>query len=126
VTLLRRLDPWAWPLLLMASIFFFSAQPDLNSGLGTIDLVGRKLIHFAQNALLAYLWWRALRTRMSVRAAALAALVITSAYAATDEFHQTFVHGRHGTPVDWAIDTAGAALASARLARRREPSEARP
>lgn len=126
MTLLRRLDPWAWPLLLMASIFFFSAQPDLNSGLGTIDLVGRKLIHFAQNALLAYLWWRALRTRMSVRAAALAALVITSAYAATDEFHQTFVHGRHGTPVDWAIDTAGAALASARLARRREPSEARP
>ena len=126
MTLLRRLDPWAWPLLLMASIFFFSAQPDLNSGLGTIDLVGRKLIHFAQNALLAYLWWRALRTRMSVRGAALAALVITSAYAATDEFHQTFVHGRHGTPVDWAIDTAGAALASARLARRREPSEARP
>ncbi len=126
MTLLRRLDPWAWPLLLMASIFFFSAQPDLNSGLGTIDLVGRKLIHFAQNALLAYLWWRALRTRMSVRGAALAALVITSAYAATDELHQTFVHGRHGTPVDWAIDTAGAALASARLARRREPSEAQP
>jgi VanZ family protein len=109
----------------MASIFFFSAQPDLNSGLGTIDLVGRKLIHFAQNALLAYLWWRALRTRMSVRGAALAAFVITSAYAATDELHQTFVHGRHGSPVDWAIDTAGAALASARLARRREPSEAR-
>jgi len=109
----------------MASIFFFSAQPDLNSGLGTIDLVGRKLIHFAQNALLAYLWWRALRTRMSVRGAALAALVITSAYAATDELHQTFVHGRHGSPVDWAIDTAGATLASARLARRREPSEAR-
>jgi VanZ family protein len=125
VTLLRRLDPWAWPLLLMASIFFFSAQPDLNSGLGTIDLVGRKLIHFAQNALLAYLWWRALRTRMSVRGAALAALLITSAYAATDEFHQTFVHGRHGSPVDWAIDTAGAALASARLAGRREASEAR-
>ncbi|HEY8769360.1 MAG TPA: VanZ family protein [Thermoleophilaceae bacterium] len=125
MTLLRRLDPWAWPLLLMASIFFFSAQPDLNSGLGTIDLVGRKLIHFAQNALLAYLWWRALRTRMSVRGAALAAFVITSAYAATDELHQTFVHGRHGSPVDWAIDTAGAALASARLARRREPSEAR-
>jgi VanZ family protein len=126
VTLLRRLDPWAWPLLLMASIFFFSSQPDLNSGFGTVDLVGRKLIHFAQNALLAYLWWRVLRTRMSVRGAALAALLITSAYAATDEFHQTFVDGRHGTPVDWAIDTAGAAVASWRLARRREPSEARP
>jgi VanZ family protein len=109
----------------MASIFFFSAQPDLNSGLGTIDLVGRKIIHFAQNALLAFLWWRVLRTRMTVRAAALGALLITSAYAATDEFHQTFVHGRHGSPVDWAIDTAGAALACARLARRPEAREAR-
>jgi VanZ family protein len=125
VTLLRRLDPWAWPLLLMAAIFFFSAQPDLNSGLGTIDLIGRKLIHFAQNALLAFLWWRVLRTRMPNRTAALVALLITSAYAATDELHQTFVHGRHGSPVDWAIDTAGAALASARLAKRGEPSEAR-
>jgi VanZ family protein len=125
VTLLRRLDPWAWPLLLMAAIFFFSAQPDLNSGLGTVDLVGRKLIHFAQNALLAFLWWRVLRTRMPNRTAALIALLITSAYAATDELHQTFVHGRHGSPVDWAIDTAGAALACATLAKRGEPSEAR-
>jgi VanZ family protein len=125
VTLIRRMDPWAWPLLLMAAIFFFSAQPDLNSGLGTIDLVGRKLIHLAQNALLAFLWWRALRTRMPGRSAALVALLITSAYAATDEFHQTFVHGRHGSPLDWAIDTAGAALASVKLARQAEPSEAR-
>jgi VanZ family protein len=109
----------------MAAIFFFSAQPDLNSGLGTVDLIGRKLIHFAQNALLALLWWRALRTRMPNRSAALAALLITSAYAATDELHQTFVHGRHGSPVDWAIDTAGAALASLKLARRSERSEAR-
>jgi hypothetical protein len=126
VTLLRRLDPWAWPLLLMAAIFFFSAQPDLNSGLGTVDLIGRKIIHFAQNALLAFLWWRVLRTRFSARRAALFALLITSAYAATDELHQTFVHGRHGSPVDWVIDTAGATLACVRLAKRSEPSEARP
>jgi VanZ family protein len=126
VTLLRRLDPWAWPLLLMAAIFFFSAQPDLNSGLGTVDLIGRKIIHFAQNALLAFLWWRVLRTRYSARRAALFALLITSAYAATDELHQTFVHGRHGSPVDWAIDTAGATIACVRLAKRSEPSEARP
>jgi len=109
----------------MGSIWFFSAQPDLNSGLGVIDLVGRKVIHFSQNALLVFLWWRALRTRMSVRNAALVALLITSAYAATDELHQTFVPGRHGSPVDWAIDTAGATLASLLLARRREPREAR-
>jgi VanZ family protein len=125
VTLLRRADPWAPPLLLMAAIFFFSAQPDLNSGLGAVDLIGRKLIHFAQYALLAFLWWRALRTRMSIRAAALTAFLITSAYAASDELHQTFVDGRRGSVLDWAIDSAGAALASVRLARRRGRREAR-
>ena len=32
------------------------------------------------------------------------------AYAATDEFHQRFVHGRHSSPVDVAIDAVGLAL----------------
>jgi VanZ family protein len=125
VTLLRRIDPWAPPLVVMGAIFFFSAQPDLNSGLGVVDLIGRKLIHFAQYALLAFLWWRALRTRAPGRSAALAAFVVTVAYAASDELHQSFVEGRHGSPLDWAIDTAGAALASLWLARRRARSEAR-
>jgi VanZ family protein len=110
---LRRLDPWIPPLILMALIFFFSAQPHLNSGLGLIDLIGRKVVHFSEYALLAFLWWRAVRTRLAPGAAMLAALAIASAYAATDELHQTAVPGRHGTPVDWLIDTAGAATAMA-------------
>jgi VanZ family protein len=111
MALLRRLDPWGPPLLLMAVIFVLSAQPSLNSGLGWIDHVGRKVIHFSEYALLALLWWRAFRTRVSEETAMLLAFAITSAYAATDEFHQTFVTGRHGTPVDWLIDSAGAAAA---------------
>ena len=43
---------FAPPLVLMALIFFLSAQPDLNSGLGWIDHVGRKLVHMAEYALL--------------------------------------------------------------------------
>jgi VanZ family protein len=43
--------------------------------------------------------------------------VLASAYAVTDEFHQTFVEGRHGTPVDWLIDSAGAGLVALRLGR---------
>src|SRR3954451_18226632 len=35
-----RLDPWLPPFLMMAVIFALSAQPDLNSGLGAIDLIG--------------------------------------------------------------------------------------
>jgi VanZ family protein len=124
VTPVRRLELWLPPLLLMGAIFFFSAQADLNSGLGTIDLVGRKIVHFGQYALLAFLWWRAFRGRLGSKRAALAAFLLTVAYAASDEYHQTFVEGRHGSPVDWLIDSAGAGLASLRLSRR-ERREAR-
>jgi VanZ family protein len=120
MALLRRADLWLPPVLLMGLIFFFSAQPSLDSGLGWIDTVGRKLVHFGEYALLCFLWWRLLRTWLPDRRAALAAFLITSLYAATDELHQSFVDGRHGTPVDWAIDTAGAAAAAlAATARRR-------
>jgi VanZ family protein len=119
MTLLRRPDLWLPPLLLMGLIFFFSAQPSLDSGLGWIDTVGRKLVHFGEYALLCLLWWRLLRTGLPDRRAALVAFLISALYAATDEFHQSFVDGRHGTPVDWAIDTAGAAAAALAVARRR-------
>src|SRR3954447_9816536 len=115
MTLAHRGAIWLPPFALMALIFVLSSQPDLNSGLGTADLVGRKIVHFLEYALLAFLWWRALRTRVRSGRAALAALLLASIYAATDEWHQSYVHGRHATPVDWAIDTAGAGLAAWRL-----------
>jgi VanZ family protein len=94
------------PVVLMAVIFFLSAQPDLNSGLGTWDTVLRKLAHMTEYGLLWWLWWRALGFRATAVAVAIAVV-----YAATDEYHQTFVEGRHGSPVDVAIDCAGIALA---------------
>jgi VanZ family protein len=115
---LRRLDLWLPPLLMMGLIFVFSAQPSLDSGLGWIDSVGRKLVHFAEYALLCFLWWRPLRNGMPALRAALIAFLLSSVYAASDELHQSFVDGRHGTPVDWAIDSAGAAVAALRLGTR--------
>jgi VanZ family protein len=115
----RRLDPWLPPLLLMGVIFLLSAQPSLDSGLGVVDLVGRKLLHFAEYALLCFLWWRAFATVSDPGRAALAAFLAASAYAATDELHQAFVEGRTGSPIDWAIDSAGAALAALWLRGRR-------
>jgi VanZ family protein len=97
---------FAPPLLLMALIFFLSAQGDLRTDLGTIDWILRKLGHMAEYATLWFLWWRAFGYRRVALAVA-----ITLGYAATDEFHQSFVAGRHGTPVDVAIDAAGVALA---------------
>src|SRR3954447_23925263 len=116
--LISRLDPWAPPIALMVVIFVLSAQPDLNSGLGTIDLIGRKLIHAGEHALLTFLWWRALRTIAPARAAIVLALGIAVGYAGTDEFHQRFVNGRHGTPVDVLVDAAGASVAALLIGRR--------
>jgi VanZ family protein len=62
--------------------------------------------------LLWWLWSRALGFRRPLLAAAIAL-----AYAATDEYHQTFVAGRHGSPVDVLIDAAGIAIAMAATAR---------
>src|SRR3954447_5044265 len=115
-TFARRLDPWAPPIALMVVIFVFSAQPDLNSGLGTIDLIGRKIIHASEYALLTFLWWRALRR--TVGNALPLAFAIAVTYAATDEFHQRFTEGRHGTPVDVAIDAAGALVAMLLIRRK--------
>jgi VanZ family protein len=119
VALLRRFDPWLPPLLLMAVIFGASAQPSLDSGLGAADLVGRKLVHFAEYALLTVLWWRVFARGSEPGRSAVAALVVASLYALTDEYHQSFVEGRHASPLDWGIDTAGASLAAWKLRSRR-------
>jgi VanZ family protein len=103
---MRILGRFGPPVVVMAIIFGLSAQSDLNSGLGLIDHIGRKLVHMTEYGLLFVLWYRALRWRVPGAAAA-----ITIAYASTDELHQTFVHGRVGTPVDVLIDSAGVLVA---------------
>ncbi len=120
---MRALDRFAPPLALMAVIFFLSAQPDLSSGLGAWDTVLRKLGHMAAFGLLWWLWWRALG--FGSRAAIAAAIAL--AYAVSDEFHQTFVDGRVGSPVDVGIDATGIALAylAVRLSRRRRTADDR-
>jgi VanZ family protein len=97
------------PLALMGVIFFLSAQSDLDSGLGTWDTVLRKLAHFGVYGALTLLWVWALRpaTARALPAAAAIALL----YAAGDEYHQSFVTGRTGSPVDVAIDGLGVAAA---------------
>ena len=113
-------DRMAWisrfgpPLALMALIWGLSAQTDLSTDYGTLDLIGRKLMHMTEYGLLWLLWLRALGWR-----APLAATLIAIAYAASDELHQTTVDGRHGTPVDVAIDASGIAIAWLLLRRHR-------
>jgi len=110
---------WLPPLLLMALIFALSAMPSDDVDRGALYFLTRKLLHFAEYALLLVLWWRALRTKLTTRLALAVAFAITVAYAATDELHQRYVDGRVGTPVDVAIDAAGAAGAAWLIMRRR-------
>ena len=98
----------------MGLIFFLSHQPDLGTGLGGWDLVLRKLAHMAEYGLLWWLWLRALG-RPNVAAA------IAIAYPISDEFHQSFVEGRVGSPVDVLIDATGVAIAYAIWARYSQP-----
>ena len=117
------------PLALMGAIFFMSAQPDLSTGLGFWDLILRKLAHLSVYALLTLLWWRALAPYTGRALAAAAA--ISFLYAISDEYHQSFVEGRNGSPVDVAIDSAGIGLAllltrSGWFRRRVRPFAARP
>jgi VanZ family protein len=93
-------------------IFAFSSIPSLSTHLGTWDVILRKLAHMTEYAVLALLLVRA-------TGSVAWAFALTVAYACTDELHQTFVRGRHGTPVDVGIDAAGALIGLSLLRLRR-------
>ena len=97
---LRR---WAPVVLWAAIIFAFSSVPDLGTGLGTWDLVLRKIAHACEFAVLGALLLRALREERAALAAGIA-------YAVSDELHQHFVRGRVGSPLDVLIDSVGVAV----------------
>jgi VanZ family protein len=92
------------PVLVWAGVIFaFSSIPSLNSGLGGWDFVLRKGAHMTEYAILAVLLVRATGSYAW-------AFAFTVAYAASDEVHQLFVRGRHGSPIDVAIDAVGAVI----------------
>jgi VanZ family protein len=76
----------------------------------------RKCAHLTEYAILAILVWRAVRkpawrdTRPWYWSEAGVALWMSALYAATDEFHQTFVASREGCLRDVLIDSSGAAI----------------
>ncbi|MEI6561188.1 MAG: VanZ family protein [Verrucomicrobiota bacterium] len=97
----RIIDPfctWLWP-----NITFLQLE--------AIHFIVRKAAHMTEFAFLALLLLRALSyDRGDARKWISSAWVLTVAYAASDEFHQSFVPGRNPSLVDVLIDSAGAAL----------------
>src|SRR3954469_4439695 len=110
----RRLHPifespqarWLAIAGLMALIFFLSSQSQLPSPPDALaDLIFKKGAHFTVYAVLAVLFRRALPPSRSIWALS---WVLTVLYAASDEWHQSFVPGRHPQFTDVLIDACGA------------------
>ncbi len=101
---------WKWgPVLAwLGFIFAMSAQshPPLVPGGEGIPYVLRKLGHFTEFGILAVLLRRAFMPRPGWWA-----FLFASFYAASDEWHQSFVPGRDMLFMDWVIDSLGAAFA---------------
>ena len=99
----RALSLWLPVVIWAAVIFAFSSIPSLGTGLGAWDTILRKGAHMTEYAILGLLLLRALGRELP-------ALALGIGYAITDEIHQHFVGGRHASPVDVLIDTAGVAI----------------
>ena len=111
-----RVSAWL-PVVAWATVIFaFSSISSLGTGLGAWDVLLRKAAHLVEFAVLGALLARALSPSVP-------AVVLGCMYAATDELHQTFVPGRVGAPLDWALDSVGVVagvLLFARVRARRE------
>jgi len=96
-------------LLMMLLIFLISAQPSSNlPSFDWADRLVKKSGHAVGYAILALLYWRAFDFKDEKR---WVAWLLALLYAITDEFHQSFVPGRHPAILDVMIfDNFGALI----------------
>jgi VanZ family protein len=88
-------------------------KPDISSEtLAQIHFFVRKLGHVCEYALLAIFLWRALRSganlRVKISILFIVVWFVCAIFAATDEFHQSFIPSRTASPNDVMIDICGA------------------
>ncbi len=107
-----KLSNWLLTFLWMGIIYAFSSQPsDELPYFGLYDLLVKKGGHMLGYAILAWLFsrsWEGLN--LSPWSVFLLAFFASVLYAVSDEFHQSFVPGRHSSPLDVVIDAVGAAV----------------
>src|SRR5712671_3442618 len=95
--------------------FLLWLKPGMSpKAIWTILVVARKCAHVTEYAVLALLLWRALRNVQVLRTKTLmvfgAVLLGCALFAASDEFHQSFVKTRTPSVRDVLLDVAGALL----------------
>lgn len=132
---MRRFLKYWLPLLIWVSVIFVGSTSGLSAEhtsryavpfliwlkpgmspttIWTIIVIARKCAHVSEYAVLALLLWRALRSVPALLTKTLmvygAVLVGCSLFAASDEFHQTFVKSRTPSVRDVLLDVAGTLL----------------
>ena len=108
--------PWGPAIVIMATIFILSAQPGSDlPNFGSLDYVVKKASHFLGYGLLGLAYWRGFKLD---RRRAWEAWVLALLYAAADEFHQSFVAGRHSSILDVVVFDGTGASAGLWLAQR--------
>src|SRR5438045_8349714 len=95
--------------------FLLWLKPGMSPGaIWTILVVARKCAHVTEYAILALLLWRAVRSgpslHMKMQSLFGAVLLASALFAASDEFHQSFVKSRTPSVRDVLLDVAGAFL----------------
>ena len=107
----RKFLAWLPAILWAATLFFLSAQSSLPAIAPAVPDFD-KVEHFGVYGLLGILVIDAVRrsTTLALPKAVLVAILITSAYGASDEFHQWFVPNRSCDVWDWTADTIGGIL----------------
>jgi VanZ family protein len=88
-----------------------------DTGIGRLHVIVRKAGHVTEYSILAILLARATLAFAQTRRAWFGiSIALVAAVAISDEFHQTFVPGRNGSPADVLLDVAAAAMALAVIA----------
>lgn len=106
----RHILAWVAVGAWMGLIWYLSDQPDLKSNLEQ-DFLLRKLAHVTEFAVLTSLVRHAGQFSWSRRSAVVLAIVWATIYAGLDEWHQSWVMGRHGALADVGIDVIGIVIA---------------
>jgi VanZ family protein len=75
-----------------------------------IEFFFRKSAHVAEYAVLAVLWLKTLNFTALKRYRMFISPVMAILYSVSDEWHQTYIAGRTGHPIDVAVDTIGVLL----------------
>lgn len=111
---MNRFRLWLPAILWAATIFVISAMPPLVPAekKKPLFIPTDKLAHVVAYALLGGLALFALRRAHNMRLpkAVLLAILLASAYGASDEWHQSFVPNRQAAVDDWVADVTGAVL----------------